>query len=211
MKTGKVTAASYSGRTWSLKNNPSKLFYVHNISIDVDENGQIREYTGEYSSVAQTQTNFVIGQEASFDYFEPTKQGTLGKIKPVKADQQQYRGQQGAATPSNIYSPEKSAQIAKQVSYEAGIATLLCLDDTKRKALKQGSDYTIADKYAEWMSKVTTDTNTSMMASNALRRAIECLAFDSFCDMTKTSVSDRVIAKATEIFNYYISKKEETV
>jgi len=79
MKTGKVRAASYTGRTYETKYG---TMHVHSVSFD---NGD----TGEYSSKSATQDKFVVGQQADYE-FTPSNGTYPAKIKPVQ--QQNFKG-----------------------------------------------------------------------------------------------------------------------
>jgi len=61
LKTSKVKNVQANG-TWQLKDG-SKTFYKHEVSFD---NGD----TGEYSSIMQDQTKFVVGQETEYEFID---------------------------------------------------------------------------------------------------------------------------------------------
>ena len=75
IKKGIVKNVQANG-TWQLKDG-SKTFYKHEVSFD---NGD----TGEYSSIMQDQTKFVVGQETEYEFID----GKFPKIKPVNTFQQ---------------------------------------------------------------------------------------------------------------------------
>ena len=74
IKKGIVKNVQANG-TWQLKDG-SKTFYKHEVSFD---NGD----TGEYSSIMQDQTKFVVGQETEYEFID----GKFPKIKPVNTFQ----------------------------------------------------------------------------------------------------------------------------
>ena len=73
IKKGVVTQAQANG-TWEGKFG---LMYKHEITFD---NGD----SGEYSSIMQDQTKFVVGQETEYEFID----GKFPKIKPVNTFQQ---------------------------------------------------------------------------------------------------------------------------
>lgn len=75
IKKGVVKNVQANG-TWQLKDG-SKTFYKHEVIFD---NGD----TGEYSSIMQEQTKFVVGQETEYEFID----GKFPKIKPVNTFQQ---------------------------------------------------------------------------------------------------------------------------
>ena len=74
IKKGVVKNVQANG-TWQLKDG-SKTFYKHEVIFD---NGD----TGEYSSIMQEQTKFVVGQETEYEFID----GKFPKIKPVNTFQ----------------------------------------------------------------------------------------------------------------------------
>lgn len=166
--------------------------YQHLIKIEGDE----KIY--EYLSVDKEQKKFIPGQASWFNLVE---EHGHWKIKPEKAPE----GQQQSSTQSyqrQPKSPEEQKRISKQVAYEVAIGLLQGFDVTD---IAKGNDYVIANKLTAWLiEKGTGDDNKAMMASKALRMALMTLSIPPLID-GKGKASEKLIDKANEIFNYFIT------
>jgi len=178
--------------------------YVFDVAFDCESNGRTIEKTGDYSGIDKNNPKFKIGETYAIEVF-PDESGKNypSKIKPLDTkDQNSYRGQQRGIR--DAFDPKENHRIALQVAMECAIDTLLLLEPDK---VLKGHDSVLCLKFVEWLDKIGVDRNTSIMSSNALRRAVKCVSMANLMDdSTKLSLSEKIINKATEILTFYQQK-----
>ena len=134
-KQGKVKQAKYLGRTWEAH---GKTFYVHGIAF---ENGDF----GEYSSISDQQTKFVVGQDAFYEM-----SGEPGKIK-IKPAQDPYDGwsKTGSSSPKPKETPEqKNRGFALSYAKDIVIARL----QSKGYEFDEMELLQLADSFNQWLN-----------------------------------------------------------
>ena len=191
-KQGKVTKATFD-HTWS---NSYGEMHDHNIEF---ENGD----KGVYSSKSKEQTKFIIGKESWYNC-TPKAKGTGNKITAEKAPDVPAETQSSSSQPSysKQTTPEEQKRIQKQVAYECAIASLNMIDAT---SILKGHDYMLSDKILEWLQEKGKDNvNHSIMASKAIREAINAITILALKPEGK-ALSEIIIIKANEIFEYFIA------
>ena len=132
-KTAVVTKAEYTGRTWTSSQYGD--FHIHAIEFD---NGD----KGEYSSKAESQDKFVVGQSAEYD----SKDGGnhADKIKPVA--QQGGGGGGGRPFGPKHEDDRKSINACNALNNAVQLACHGVIDASKKGEVSQW-----ADKFFIWL------------------------------------------------------------